>query len=313
MSNSSEKDLQIKKYCPREFDLYLETKDYLEKAVDLPLEILNRITGLNNQFYKQLKNIVKITKIGDSTQSKLTKTLEKLSQSEEEIKAILDNAVVGVIRVSLDGKITFVNENLVQMFDYDLEEFTQFLWDDFIYPDDLKNLRPIIRQLLASELKMFHSNIRVIKQNKAYLWCDISLSKIHDKNGDIDSFLAVIVDIHERKLASEKLKESYTQLKKAQNEIIELERKNSAFAVAVTANHEINQPLMILKANLEMLQFSMQDDDLDSKQRRYITRIEDSVERIQEILNTYKEADSLEFESYTKGTQMVKFDSESGK
>ncbi len=99
-----------------------------------------------------------------------------------------------------------------------------------------------------------------------------------------------------------------SQLQKAQQDIIDLERKASAMAMAVTANHEINQPLMVIQGNMDMLRMSLDYDRLSSKQRQYVTKIEESIDRISVILEKFKSKMPTRFTSYSSDTEMVEFD-----
>lgn len=104
----------------------------------------------------------------------------------------------------------------------------------------------------------------------------------------------------------EKMVEDRTsELRKAHDEIVRLEKRNAIFATIVTANHELNQPLMVLKGNTQMLQMSLKEM-LNDKQTRYFNRIEESIQRISSILNKFKSQD-FHFEDYSEQTQMVVF------
>ncbi len=104
------------------------------------------------------------------------------------------------------------------------------------------------------------------------------------------------------------LQKEFVQRVKAEREKADLERKTSALAMAVTASHEINQPLMILKGNLELFMMKIDVDSLAPDQIKRLNRISESLERIQKILDKFHEADAIRFEDYTDGTRMVVLD-----
>ena len=136
---------------------------------------------------------------------------------------------------------------------------------------------------------------------------NITMEQVTDKRR-IAGVISILVDISERKKAERDLKESYEKLATAQEEIIQLERKTSALAMAVTANHEINQPLMIIKGNLEMLQMVLDESLLDDHSTKFMLRINESVDRIQLILDHFKDSSKVEFEAYTEGTKMIRLE-----
>lgn len=105
--------------------------------------------------------------------------------------------------------------------------------------------------------------------------------------------------------------ETHLALRKAQKEKIKLEQKNTLLAMVVTANHEINQPLTVLKGNLELFQKSLDKIELTGKQQNYLAKMEKSIEKIQDILNNIIDFDSAHFESYLEDRKMVVFEKNS--
>ncbi|MCD4650929.1 MAG: tetratricopeptide repeat protein [Candidatus Cloacimonetes bacterium] len=76
-------------------------------------------------------------------------------------------------------------------------------------------------------------------------------------------------------------------LRSTEEQILEIEHIHSSLNIAVTANHEINQPLMILVGNLNLIEILCKDS-LTSQQSGYIKKIESSVEDISTILRKYR-------------------------
>jgi two-component system cell cycle response regulator len=78
-----------------------------------------------------------------------------------------------------------------------------------------------------------------------------------------------------------KLKDTNTRLLQAQQELVNIERQNAVLTMSVTANHEINQPLMIIKGNVELLQ--SQNPPSEKSEKHYM-RIHEAITRIEDIL-----------------------------
>lgn len=99
--------------------------------------------------------------------------------------------------------------------------------------------------------------------------------------------------------------------KKIQDEhlkVLQLEKIKSVYAMAVTANHELNQPLTVLKGNIEMLEMTL--PDISQKHIKYIDRINESYRKIIQILQKYRENTPLHFEIYAEDEVMVVFEDE---
>jgi len=130
-----------------------------------------------------------------------------------------------------------------------------------------------------------------------------------------DSIAKYKIDEKEKELVSEKkryeeLKEFSDKLKKSQDEIIRLEKKNSVLAMIVTANHEINQPLTVLSGNIELLQMSLESSsvNLSNQQLNMFERAFESIDKISDILEKYRNTKKISFGFYTDKTEMVFFD-----
>ena len=101
------------------------------------------------------------------------------------------------------------------------------------------------------------------------------------------------------------LKLSYEKLKKAQAAIIELEKKNSALSMAVTANHELNQPLQIIKGNFEMFLNEVTENNISDKAKKYLNTIDASLEKIHNILEKMRYKYKLDLDKYQNDFELL--------
>eukprot|EP01156_Anaeramoeba_ignava_P000454 Anaeramoba_ignava/a105340_285.p1 GENE.a105340_285~~a105340_285.p1 ORF type:complete len:231 (-),score=33.52 a105340_285:341-1033(-) len=77
---------------------------------------------------------------------------------------------------------------------------------------------------------------------------------------------------------------SYLRFKENNDRLIEKEKQTLALTLAVTASHEINQPLMILKGNIDLLKLKIDKNEYSNSIAKYLEKIDTSVNRITEIL-----------------------------
>jgi two-component system cell cycle response regulator len=110
-----------------------------------------------------------------------------------------------------------------------------------------------------------------------------------------------------------RLENSYEDLKKSQEQVVELERQNAIMAMAVTANHELNQPLTVLGGYIEMFQETMDPAALSGKQGKFIKKIKESFEQINCILNKFNKAKAVKLEDYIGDQKIVVFEDFPGK
>ncbi|MCP4215902.1 MAG: response regulator [bacterium] len=99
-------------------------------------------------------------------------------------------------------------------------------------------------------------------------------------------------------------------LARARENIVELEQKNAVLAMAVTASHEINQPLTVLQGNFEMLLNSMDAKSLTTKQLGFFEKMEKAIHKVQSLLRQFTDATNIRFENYVGNKKMVVFEQE---
>ncbi len=113
------------------------------------------------------------------------------------------------------------------------------------------------------------------------------------------------------RLKTEELKEAvrdaeiaYKKLEEVQSDMIKMEKKNAVLAMAVTANHEINQPLMIIKGAKDLLEMNL-EECLSDKDHNLLKKMDKAILRIQEILNKFSSVNKLSFITYASNTEML--------
>jgi len=101
---------------------------------------------------------------------------------------------------------------------------------------------------------------------------------------------------------------THLSLKKAYDDKKLLERENTINAMAITANHEINQPLTVLQGNIELFTRSFDGEQLTDKQHKYISKMQSSIDDINNILKKFQNFKSAKIEEYIKDRNMVIFE-----
>jgi len=112
------------------------------------------------------------------------------------------------------------------------------------------------------------------------------------------------------KLAAAKaeLEIAYQKLQQEEFKMLKLEQQSSVTAMIVTANHEINQPLAVLKGNLGLLKLYTEKNPCEGNLIKYIKKSDKAVDDITAILKKYRDsAADFDFSDYTKDIKMVNF------
>lgn len=160
----------------------------------------------------------------------------------------------------------------------------------------------IAEQYLQDDLNVINSGVAKLNIEEQWVTAEglkwLSTSKIpfvNDK-GQIIGIIGVSIDITKRKQAE-------INLKKTQDKLMKLERKNAVLAMIVTANHEINQPLTVLRGNLELLERKLHE----KKYEKYLLAMEQSLTRIDNILSKLRDLDEIKLKRYSGNTPMLDF------
>lgn len=103
----------------------------------------------------------------------------------------------------------------------------------------------------------------------------------------------------------EELEISLQRIQESQKELVEMEKKNAIMAMAITTNHELNQPLTVIQGYLELLKQSLPNAAMSEMQRKYLSRIDISYKRIIEIMEKFRNSPAAQLEEYARNKKIV--------
>jgi DNA-binding response OmpR family regulator len=84
--------------------------------------------------------------------------------------------------------------------------------------------------------------------------------------------------------AFEEMQKSYRELMDSQEELVEREKRNAVKALSANATHEMNQPLTVIHGYLDMLIESLDMGSLNDMQKKYLTRIQEGLNKLIAII-----------------------------
>jgi len=214
---------------------------------------------------------------------------------------VLDRISEGLLVVSLKGQVRDFNNSARNFFP---ESNLQIGCNISLLIKD----ENIERSILTAEV---FTEIEFSISQKALL---LSISPLHNKFKRLIGRVLLVHDIshikeYENILEKQAviLEKSLKELQKTKEIEIELERKSTILAMIVTANHEINQPLCILRGYLDLLSNSSYVFS-NEKKERYISDMKNAVNQISGILEKFKNSENVELSDYAQtNTKMFKF------
>ena len=135
----------------------------------------------------------------------------RLKLSEERFRSIFNQAAVGIVQVSLPGKLVLVNDKFTQLTGYSRQDLSEMDFHSLIHPDDVSGTLTDLSELLASQRATFEREIRIQRPHDDYLWIYLTMSVVW-VSVEPSYFIAVINDISDRKEAEESLQKSEARL-----------------------------------------------------------------------------------------------------
>jgi FixJ family two-component response regulator len=107
------------------------------------------------------------------------------------------------------------------------------------------------------------------------------------------------------KILRDKLTNTIEQLKEYQQQLIEKEKLSTLAKVAVSVNHEINNPLCAISLNAELLKRKYKDDE---NLQKIVDAILKNVTLINKITNKFANLKKVTFKEYLPGIEMLDLD-----
>jgi two-component system CheB/CheR fusion protein len=124
------------------------------------------------------------------------KAEQQLRESESQLRAIIHQSMVGIVRVDARGNVLFANEMFLKLMGYQKEDVLNIL--NLTYPDDAKQSAELFAQLMSNGTPFYHEK-RVVRKQGEVLHISVTASAILDANSKPESAVLVVLDITHRK------------------------------------------------------------------------------------------------------------------
>ena len=128
-----------------------------------------------------------------------------LRVSEERYRAIFEQAAVGIVHTSLQGKLRLVNPAFCAMSGYSCPEARRFHIRDITHPEDIDPSVESRARLLERCSPSYQQELRLLRKDGTYMWTHVTTSLVCGAGGIPVHFVSVLNDISERKRAEEEV------------------------------------------------------------------------------------------------------------
>jgi PAS domain S-box-containing protein len=140
----------------------------------------------------------------------------ELRINEGRFRATFEQAAVGIVHMTVDGKWLRVNQRMCDMLRYTYDELTSRTYRDITHPDDYELDFPQLLEMLAGTLTTYSVEKRYLNKDGEIIWINNTVSLVRSAAGEPEYFIGIVEDITERKLAEMKLHTSHRILTSAE-------------------------------------------------------------------------------------------------
>ncbi|CAN5432357.1 hypothetical protein BH11BAC1_BH11BAC1_02820 [soil metagenome] len=210
---------------------------------------------------------------------------EKLKASEYQFRKVTENEILGVAWATPDGKVTNANSTFLKMLGYSMEEMHGMHFSEITHPDDVQKELVLIEEVFNSKRDFYQIEKRYKTSKGEFIWVDLSLSIYRNSaNNEIEFFIGIVQNIHERKMAEEEIKRSHEELRQLSS-YLETIREEERTNIAREIHDELGQQLTGLKMDISWLNKKIPGDNISVHEKiaGMISLIDETVKTVRRI------------------------------
>ncbi len=181
----------------------------------------------------------------------LERSREILDASEVRYRSMFELASVGIGFLSPEGGWISVNQSLCDIVGYSEDELNRLSFQDITHPDDLATDLLQLQRLVDGAIEHYQTETRYLHKNGRPVWISLNVTSKTAENGELEYFVAIIKDIHARKVAEEALHVIRDELEdRVMLRTRELREVNAQLLGAIKRQRESDQALRRRTAEL---------------------------------------------------------------
>ncbi|OIQ16619.1 MAG: hypothetical protein BM557_09920 [Flavobacterium sp. MedPE-SWcel] len=200
----------------------------------------------------------------------LTVTTDELDDLENIHLELFENSAVGIVMTEKDI-IVQINKAFADLLGYEKAELIGKHIKDISYRDDVNLSMQNTKDLSDKKIERFSMQKRYKRKNGTFFWGSTNVSEVKGKKGKEKCNLAVIVNIHNEKIAENKLHQTVSQLQ-------EINQNLENFAHIVS--HDLKAPLTGINTVLAWIE----ETETGEEMRNYTSLMKERVEKMYTLI-----------------------------
>ncbi len=211
---------------------------------------------------------------------------EALFDSREQLEKIISQAATGVVQADDQCRITLVNQKYCEMLGYPEHELMGRSLIDVTAPSSVALTSSALQTLAGGGVPQVIEK-QYLRKDGTALWATSSVSALRGPDGRFQGLVAIVVDVTERKLAEEQLRDA--------------DRRKDEFLAMLA--HELRNPLAPIGAAAELLKLGNSDQarvrqtsEIISRQVGHMTNLVDDLLDVSRVTRGLVSLDSAPLE-----------------
>ncbi|HPU30800.1 MAG TPA: PAS domain-containing sensor histidine kinase [Syntrophorhabdaceae bacterium] len=218
-------------------------------------------------------------------------------KAEEKYRNIFENAIEGIFQTSPEGHFLSANPSLARIHGYDSPEdlinsITDIEDQLYVRPEDRKRMV----KLLNEQGYVEHFEVEMYRKDRSRHWISINAKAVKDTNGKILYYEGTMLDITQRKLAEQALKESEEKYR------VVIEHSNDGIAII-----QGDRLQYVNKKFIEMFEYDSYEEIIGKP--IFVTVHPDDVEMVKDMNRRRRKGEYIpgryEFKGITKNGKII--------
>jgi PAS domain S-box-containing protein len=139
---------------------------------------------------------------------------EGLRENEERLRAVFENAGVGLAYVAPDGHLIQINRRLCEILGYAPEELLSRSFQDITHPDHVATDEAQRVRMARGQLDTYTTDKRYLRKDGSAVWVGLTSSAVRGSGGELAYFVAAFAEIGERRSAEDRLRQSEAEYRR---------------------------------------------------------------------------------------------------
>lgn len=198
---------------------------------------------------------------------------------------LYDDLNLAIIAINNSCEISYYNSSFLTLFKLSPRNITK-----------TPNIKDLLPQVVQTWKTIFDSLKTVsevlVGEEKTLLQNDIQLTLIPRVFRAEDLLIISFNDMSVEKKLYDKYREKLEELKASHEQIIQADKLKTIGEMSANISHEINNPLTVASGNAEIIEFTLDDEDISGQKeniREAVLNIKEAHERIGHIITGMKE------------------------